>query len=323
LAQRTARPKTAIFWLLTAVLAVSVNLYFAGHRMYRNESGEIDANYRRLTAALDHASATGSRATIVLGNSYTASALITGMPFADDVGRFSTGGLPLLAAVSIVERLPDDAPAGLLIVGLGYNYANPVDGGLRMHMPYWSRDPVTKLWYSLPAVRSGDAASKMLKDTLSQLSTLSAGNPDSGSRSAGESPAELGSEAHRKHVVQNARTRYDEYVPFTSGVSGRLGDLVERLKRECDRRGIALVTFTAPIYHGVRDRLDPAFLVSFRRTVADAGVAYVDFNEVFPDWDESYFNDATHVSVKGRKILREEIESLVRRTYPDHAPAFR
>lgn len=317
MAMRIDRTRTTIFWILTIVLCAGLNRYFAVHPMYRFEAHQIDRSYAGLEKTLQHARESGRPVTLVVGNSYAASSLITGTDFPPDVGHFSTGGMSLNAVVDLVEHLPGDAPVGLLVVGLGYNYATPLEGGQRMYRTHWTRNPLARCWYGLPMVRSGDSSSNMLKFTLSEMLARRGGGSGRGG-GAGEPDGEkdLLSAEHRAFVHGNARERYREYVPFTGHVKDSLPRLVTRLKGICDRRGIRLLTFTAPIHRDVRDRLDPGFLESFREAVRGTGAAYVDLNLAFPDWDESHFDDATHTSRIGRQEVRERVKTLVGAEFP-------
>lgn len=305
------RGKTALFWLLTTLLVLGVNAYFASHVMYRNQAREIDENYARLTATFERARQENRSLTLVVGNSYVAASVITDAAFPSDVGWFATGGLPLATLVDIVEHLPADAPVDLLVVGLAYTYASPAPSGQLMHRAHWTENPLTRAWYSLPLIRAGDSTSEMVKYSLCRLFAGRPGRTGRVEPDSGCDDRELCSADHRRDIKTSIEEQYRQYVPFTGRVSVAFAEYLIRLQAVCDQRSIRLETFTAPIHCGVRDRLDPAFLEEFHTTVVQSGVRTVDLNLIFPDWDESHFNDATHLSRIGRRMVRDYLRDYI------------
>lgn len=309
----------ALFWALTALLVVGVNVFFARHPMYRAHADEIDANYARLAATLAWSQAEGRGVTLIVGNSNVAASLVTGESFPPDVGRFITGGLPLVSLVDMVAHLPADAQVDLLVVGLSYTYAVPAPTASAMHRPHWAANPLTRTFRSLPILRASDETSAMVRSSLQHLVHRDPQRPD-------EIPidhpvADYLTAEHRRDVLASVDHFHRQFVPFTGQVSPVFPAQLARLRDICTQRGIRLEAYTAPIHAGVRDRLDSAFLAAFRAAIADAGVHHIDLNLVYPDWDESHFADATHVSRIGRAEIRPYLrEYLVaadlRRTPP-------
>lgn len=300
-----------VFWALTLALVAAINLYVVRHPMYRSQAAEVDRTYGTFEREVERGIDEGSPLTVILGNSYVAASLITQGDFEENTCHLSVGGLTLDSVLQVVEHLPEEAPVRLLVVGLGYDYATPIPVGARVYRRYWAGNPLSRLWYTLPLIRAGDTMSDMVYYTLT---TPWRGKPDAGGRDeqrVEEEEAPYGSEAHARYIRRSTSDRLTEYRPYTSRVGPEFGRLLDRLSGLCEERDIELFTFTAPVYHGVREGLDPRFLEAFADTIATSGVATVDLNSLFPDWDESYFQDATHPGPRGRRLIRKTLREIL------------
>ena len=309
---------TALFWALTALLVVVVNVYFARHPMYRAHAGEIDANYARLATTLAWSRAQDRGVTLVVGNSNVAASLATGESFPPDVGRFITGGLPLASLVDVVAHLPADARIDLLLVGFSYTYAVPAPTASAMLRPYWSRNPLVRSFRRLPILRASDETSAMVRSSLQHLVHRDPQRPD-------EIPVDHPVEdyltaEHRRDVLASVDHFHRQFVPFTGQVSPAFRAQLARLRDICTQRGIRLEAYTAPIHAGLRDQLDAAFLAEFHAAIAAAGIRYIDLNLVYPAWDESHFADATHVSRIGRAEIRSYLRGYLAAAEPTRVP---
>lgn len=284
----------------TLALIMVLNAYVASSFMYQRKTTQIDTLYQSLLMS-SRSGRPDEALTVVIGNSYV------GRSFQADPTRlnalkFTVGGMLLVDILAVVENLPDNVAIESLVVGLGYNYANPVKGASSLYDKHITSNPVRRAWTSIPLVRGHSFSSAIIKEDLRCISAQRsfAICHGSGPEEAVEDIAntDIGAdsaEAHLKDLQQSTKQRYAEYEPFVTSVNDSLEEYLLRLQDACDKRGIRLFAYTAPIYKELRALLDPTVIHQFREAINDTGIDYVDMNQIYPDWDGHYFMDATHV----------------------------
>ena len=302
----------AIYITLTLVLLLMMNSYITSSRMYQAKTGKIDSNYRLLNEYVEKAGPE-KELLLVIGNSYVNASFrpqdLEGNRN-NNIIQFIVSGLPMVDMVGIVEHLPEDTSITSLLVGLGYNYANPVGGSSTAYEKYFTGNPARALWASIPLVRGHSMSTTILKEDmkclLSRFASLTCKNADDVEdveMKDNDVSIRIDPEAHINYLRKSTMERYKEYIPFTSSVSEGFRLNLERLKSACEQRGIKLYAYTAPVYRGLRDKLSPEVLDKFRETVQSAGILYADLNMVFSGWNATLFSDATHVdAVSGGRI---------------------
>ena len=73
-----------------------------------------------------------------------------------------------------------------------------------------------------------------------------------------------------------------------------------------------LIAYTAPVYKGLRTKLDAGVIEKFRRVAREGTRTYVDLNLIFPDWDIDHFDDATHITTAaGREHVTPIVMGLI------------
>jgi hypothetical protein len=131
-----------IYSLTTLALMVAMNAYVANHPLYQGKTGRIDRVYEELDEAGPAlCPATGLR-TLVLGNSYVDRSFLPGDADCRFV-KFTVAGMPLRDAARIVVNLRPEQRIGRVVVGVGYNDANPVESDSSVYMRYWATTPWT------------------------------------------------------------------------------------------------------------------------------------------------------------------------------------
>jgi hypothetical protein len=280
---------------LTLGLFGVLNAYIGNSSMYRSRIERIDSNYEALAQGLN-GDRRGTPVTMVIGNSYVNSSFRTELTDANVV-KFVVFGMPLADLVAVVEHLPVTDRISTLVVGLGYDYANPAGGVSSVYEAHFSANPIKRAWSSLALVRGRSMSSTVFKEDFVGLFAANASASTDSDIGGNASPAgdSIDPAMQAEALEASARQRLREYQPFTSSVNNSFNRYLTRLKSACDSRNIRLVAYTAPIYGELRERLDASVLERFRSTIRDAGIRYVDLNEVYFNWSAELFADATHV----------------------------
>jgi predicted DNA-binding WGR domain protein len=298
----------AAYPVLTALLVLAVNAYVQSHPLYRDKTRKVDEQLDAL-AELSELSA-DRPITLFVGNSYVRTSVQPSSEPTD--ARFIINGLPLADVPHVLRSLPDGLRVGTVVVGLGYNYATPPRSLAYVYRRHETKNPVARLWWSIPVARSYSLSSTLVKNDLLCL-TLGKSCRDAGAKAQSFERRADDSEAHARRIEAEVRRRLREYRPFTSEVSPSFGEDLRAIHDECARLGARMVTFTAPIYSGLRRELDPAVLERFRKTAASVS-PYVDYNERYPDWSAAYFADPTHVDAQGpgARLVTRDLRGLLR-----------
>jgi len=312
------RVTLATYGLLTVLFIIAVNLYVASHPLYRGKAGRIDALYAKLQAA----SATPcpdapEGRTLVIGNSYVnrSFALETDCRFI----KFTVSGMPLQDAARIIEHLKPEDRVARVIVGVGYNEANPVHSDASMYMRYWASLPWYRWLWSLPMVRGRGMALTLLREDAKCILGSECARVELAAARDDEPEARVVPDADK--FRRSIEMRYREYVPFTASVSASFRETIKDIADACHDRGIPVLLYTAPIAPELHDRLGESFLAAFHEQAQPPGVTYVDFNDRYEDWEQTYFADATHVSEKGARIVTENLLEMLGEPAPQTADA--
>ena len=320
-----------VYCVATATVLAGLNLYVARHPIYRAKARRVDELYMQLEGQGAAQCALSSRV-LVVGNSYVARSFAP----ADECRylKFTVSGMPLLDVVGIVRDLRPRDRVRQVVIGLGYNEANPVNSDSSMYLRYTSRLPWERLLWSAPLVRGRGMALTLLKEDMHCLASATrcarsqhpegdsaaaidvesepstAGSAEVARRAPSEAAATVLTQADFEKSI---RARYLEYRPSTASVSPRLREELAKLAAICRDRHVPLLVYTAPIAPPLRRKLGQHFIDSFHAEVSRAGVSYVDLNELAQGWDASYFLDATHVSERGSRIVTARILRLTAR----------
>ena len=303
---KTMNKKKTAYTAITALILLTVNLYIGSHSMYLSKAHKIDENYSTLES-ISKRKKEGEHLMLVVGNSYVRTSF---RPEYNDrsgvnIALFTVHGMPMNDAVSIVENLSLDLNIDSVLIGFGYNYANPVGGDSSAYKKHFSNNPITKLWSSIPLVRGRSMSVVMLSEDIKCVRSLVSGGSCAhrGNKEENESDnvatANETEEDKPASMHASISRRYAEYLPFTQSINDNFKSNLESLKSACDKRSIKLLAYTAPVYSGFREKLDAGVIEEFRNVFYELGIKYIDLNTVFPDWPAESFTDATHVRPVG------------------------
>lgn len=294
----------SLYILITCAIVVLLNSYIAMSTMYANKMNKIDNNYEQLKL-YESANTDGKGIILVIGNSYVASSFYPPNEN-NEIVMFTVAGMPMVDMLGIIENLPEKNKVTSIVIGIGYNYATPLGGSSAGYHKYFKKNILGKLWSSIPLVRGRSIASTVLKqDIVCLLSFMKFFKCQKKSQDENETGSTTPAVArdHLKVIRNDAQRRLKEYQPFTSNIHDNFPVFLERISAACQKRGIKLYAYTAPIFSELRDKLQPEFLNDFYDKIQRSGIPYVDLNLVFPDLDASKFKNATHIS---KSILREK-----------------
>lgn len=294
--------------LVSLALALGLNTYVTFHPLYRGKTTRIDRLYDRLNAQDDTGCPAEAKRTLVLGNSYVDHSFLPG----EDCRfvKFTVSGMPLRDAARIVTNLQPEQHIERVVVGIGYNDANPVESDSSVYMRYWASSPLHRALWAMPLVRGRGMTLTLIKEDVKCLySSRPCARTQTKTDDAGVGPeGEIQNDAQ---FASSVRRRYAEYRPFVRSVSGQLRGEIESIAAACNERGIPLLVYTAPIAPPLQQQLDPEFVAAFHRQIRAAGVDYVDFNERYGSWGSAYFSDATHVNDAGGHIITTQLMTLI------------
>ena len=293
-----------VFWILTFSIPFIANIYIESSPMYRSKAGVIDLHYKKINN-LDKT----HKRTLVIGNSYVNASF---RPEESDKQFYKliVSGMPLDDMVKIIETLPPNTEFKNIVIGLGYNYATPVVSRSHIYRQYSADNPLSRLWWSIPLVRGKSLASIIIKEDVKCLSKFKYVKrcADRLNFKIDNTNEELEADGKAEHIVntikpdekawmvRSVNRRFKQYAPYTLDISELFSDKLIAIKEICAQRDIKLYAYTAPIIKDLRMRLDEDVLQKFRSTVEGVGINYVDLNIIFPDWDHTYFHDASHVA---------------------------
>lgn len=284
-----------IYSSITLLLVALLNIYISQSNVYQSKMQRIDGNYEVLRRATKNNSS--DNLLLVIGNSYVNASFNSSVKD-ENILRFTVFGMTLIEIVNIIENLPEKTPIDKVLIGLGYNYAIPVNADSSSYDKHFSSNPLNVFWSSLPMVRGRSLTSTIIKEDILCLSSsiVRTRCKKNSTEQIEESISQISPEKHQSNMIVSTKERFNEYIPFTSSIGSNFHSYLKRLKIACDIRGITLHTYTAPIYKELRNRLNPKTIEEFRHTINITGINYVDMNLIFPDWEADMFSDATHVS---------------------------
>ncbi len=296
-----------VFWVLTFSIPFMANSYIENSIMYRSKAGKIDFHYQQINSLNDT-----HEKTLIIGNSYV-NASFRPQKSDKQFYKLIVSGMPLDDIVSIVETLPPNTDFKNIVIGLGYNYATPIVSRSYIYRQYSADNELSKLWWSIPLVRGNSLISTSLKEDVKclfefkkanrcdvRLNNIGLDNVDE-DLAAEEAADDLGNTLQydeKERMMRSVNRRFEQYVPYTLDISKLFRAKLTRIKEICAQRDINIYAYTAPIVKDLRVRLNEDVLQRFRSTLEDVGIPYVDLNIIFPDWDHSYFHDATHVTAE-------------------------
>jgi len=295
------------YLLATLVLVLALNAYVAWHPLYRGKTARIDRLYGQLAARDAGGCAAAAPRTLVLGNSYVDRSFLPG----EDCGfvKFTVSGMPLRDAARIVTNLQPGQRIGRVVIGVGYNDANPVESDSSIYMRYWASTPWYRALWAMPLVRGRGMSLTLAKeDVKCLLGKRPCARTRSRDDNAGAGPS--GGVRSSGQFATSVRTRYAEYEPYVRSVSTQLRNEIESIVAACRQHGMPLLVYTAPIAPSLQRHLDPRFVTAFHEQIRSTGVDYVDFNERYADWGSSYFLDATHVNETGGHIVTTQLMTM-------------
>ena len=287
--------------------------------MYKSKAGRVDYHYEQI-GSLDKM----IEKTLVIGNSYVNASF---RPSEDDKRFYKliVSGMPLDDIVNIIETLPPNTDFKSIVIGLSYMDAQPVRSRAYIYRQYSAENWLSRFWWSIPLVRGNSLASTILKEDVKCLVKLNRAKSCAGRLTFGleNLDEELAMEAigdeygiptsnEEDQMARSVSRRYQEFAPFMLDISPQLKIKLMRIKTICAQKRISLFAYTAPIIKELRLRLNNDVIEGFRSTVTDVGIPYVDLNLVFPDWDYSYFHDASHVKANsGGKMTTTYLISYI------------
>ena len=130
---------------------------------YQLKIGQIDDNYEKLNREIT--TSTTNKLLLVIGNSYVQSSFLHNINSESTI-KFSVPGMPLSDIVNVVENLPIQSPIDKILVGVGYNYAIPINADPASYEKHFTTNPLSELWLSLPIVRGRSMSSTIIKEDV-------------------------------------------------------------------------------------------------------------------------------------------------------------
>ena len=187
----------------------------------------------------------------------------------------------------------------------------PIGTDLLAYKTQIAQSSFARWWYGIPLIRGRSGLTQLLRVDFNRLGQ---NLPDEESEFLDAPTTTDAITLTPEEMQASVASRYQSYVPFLSDVSPTLTTLLKSASTALDERKkrTPLNAYTAPIFKDLKTRLDAAILTEFHKSVAANTDAYIDLNEMFSDWDETYFSDATHVTPSaGRRYITPVILNLL------------
>ncbi len=303
---------TAIYLVLTAILVWILNSYIENSEMYENKMEKIDSNFSQFKHESGRVN-DGDNFVLVIGNSYVASSFLDELSD-DDIYVFTVFGMSLSDAVNIVELLPDDTPVSKLVIGVGYNESIPIAANFSAYRRYESFNMLQEYWWTIPLVRGRSMITTILKeDVKCQVAQLKGGKCKSELEQETVAIHALEPDQGLRAMEKSVKIRFGEYTPYTFEVSNEFERQIKHLQELASQKNIDLFLYTAPIYSGLKQRLDQDTIAKFHHILRTSVDNYIDLNEKFPDIGYRYYEDATHLDKEyGAPITTKFMKNYVR-----------
>jgi len=282
-----------IYSIVTVLIVILLNIYIANNDIHQSRINKIDNNYAELNKAIT--SDSSDDLLLVIGNSYVNTSFNPSLRQKSTV-KFVVHGMFLSEIVNIVENLPEKTPIKAILIGIGYNDATPNKSDSFGYEKHFSKNIISKMWYSLPMVRAHSKTSLMLREDIHCLASgvIKTRCKQEIFEETKDKQAALFTDTNYREV--EIKKKFNEYAPFTSSMHQNFNLFLERITAACKLRGIKLYAYTAPVYKDLLHKLDEDVIAKFRATILKNEINHIDMNLLFPDWDYTMFSDATHVN---------------------------